>query len=58
MQRDENARCKACVYCLEVLKELANLDLRFRDFKDKNTLWPMYLKVENHKHPTKKVRRS
>ena len=39
-------------------KELANLSLGFRDFKDKNMLWCMYLKVENNKYPLNKVLRS
>ena len=46
MLRYEHARSKACVSCLELLKELANLTLRFRRFKDKNTLWQLYLKSE------------
>ena len=46
MLRYEHARSKTCVSCLELLKELANLTLRFRGFKDKNTLWQLYLKSE------------
>ena len=48
MLRDENGKSKAYVSCLGVLKELGNFNLRFRGFKDKNTLHRMYLKVKNN----------
>ena len=40
---------------LGVLKKLANVSLRFKGFKDKITLWHIYLKVENNKYPTNMV---
>ena len=49
MLRGEHIISKACVGSLEVLKKLANISLRFRGFKDKNTLPGMYLNVENKK---------
>ena len=56
MVRDEYTRSWACVNCLKLLIELANLSLRFRNFKD--TLCCIYSKVENNKYPTNKILRS
>ena len=58
MLSDEHARSTTYMACLGVLEEIAKLTLHFTGFKDKNTLWRMYLKVENNKYPTNKVLRS
>ena len=58
MLSDEHARSKAYMACLGVLEEIANLTLHFTGFRDTNTLWRMYFKVENNKYPTNKVLRS
>ena len=44
--------------CLGILKQLANLNLKFRRFKARKTLKRIYLKVESNKYSTNKVLRS
>lgn len=58
MLRNEHARRRAYVNCSGVLKELANLSLRFRSVKGKTSLRCMYLNIKNNKYSTNKGLRS